>query len=57
MNEQKYGKRPQGEGMRRATRGGARPNGRMMGQAFDFIGEPGWYRTIDLLIKSQSLYP
>jgi hypothetical protein len=20
-------------------------------QAFDFIGEPGWYRTIDLLIK------
>jgi hypothetical protein len=25
-------------------------------QGLDFIGEPGWDRTIDLLIKSQLLY-
>jgi hypothetical protein len=25
-------------------------------EVFDFIGEPGWDRTNDLLIKSQLLY-
>ena len=54
MNEQKYGKQAQGGDW--VGRRGTAP-GRMAGQAFDFIGEPGWYRTIDLLIKSQSLYP
>jgi hypothetical protein len=27
------------------------------GLIVEVIGEPGWYRTIDPLIKSQMLYP
>jgi hypothetical protein len=28
----------------------------MMNEVLEIIGEPGWDRTIDLLIKSQLLY-
>jgi hypothetical protein len=39
-----------------ATRGGhSLARERCVGD-IDFIGEPGWDRTIDLLIKSQLLY-